>query len=259
VTLPEARVWAEFDVTPIVQAWVEGRNNGLILKAFGGGVFYFASSEWPEFPFRPMLTVVYRPTTSSSSNNPVTPTRRIEVEYPPKMNKGDSYTIRLSLISVKEEICTPVVEPRYTIEVATPKPEGTPGVPLEKRFGEQYNLVRASAKMTTVGFEFKLHDPETQPVDDEVHWRWGITPKESGEKEVILSLFAHWKGPSPPEITRQIWSTDPPLKISVQEPWLTKGQINILVILSSFLGSALDIPWLYERWKEHRERRRGRP
>ena len=203
------------------------------------------------------------------------PAGMVKVEYPPEMKSGDSYIIKLSLTSVKGGIYTPTVEIRYTAEVeaATPKPVGTPGVPLEKQFGEQYDIESAIARITAVGFECQLHDPESQPIDREVSWRWGIKPKvsekpEPGKREIILSLSLRWQ-PKLPEFSEieseDIWSDT--LWVSVQEPLFTRGQINILGTLGSFVGPALTIPWLYERWKERRatirkdkerKRRRGR-
>ena len=150
------------------------------------------------------------------------------------------------------------MEIRYTVEVATPEPVGTPNVPLEKQFGEQYDVVAAIAKMTAVGFECEPHDPESQLINDKVHWRWGIKPKEPGKKEITLSLSLSWK-PKLPELSeiedKEIWSDT--LWISVQEPLFTRGQINIMGTLGSLVGPALTIPWLYDRWKERQEKKRA--
>ena len=58
-------VWYEFDVTPLVQGWVDNpsTNYGLILKPLAGtNVQYNAySSEYPDPNLRPRLTVIYHP------------------------------------------------------------------------------------------------------------------------------------------------------------------------------------------------------
>jgi hypothetical protein len=54
--------WYAFDVTPMVQAWVQGQANyGVIVKASGKvSVQYdFASREWPDPAYRPRLVVRY--------------------------------------------------------------------------------------------------------------------------------------------------------------------------------------------------------
>ena len=265
LTLNEINTWAEFDVTSIVEAWVRGNNNGLILKASSSWwvKYSLASSEWPDPSLRPKLTVIYRPAMSSSLNDPAAtstpmPARIIKVKYPPRMSIGDSYIIKLSLLSIKGEIYTPTIEiSRYTLEMATPEPVGTPDVPLEKQFGEQYDIVAASAKITAVNFECKPHDPEYQPISDKIIWRWGIEPKKPpGKREILLSLYLHWKPKDPelPEEVKQVWGTT--LKISAQEPWLTRGQINILGTLGLIVVPALQIPWLLSRWKEWTERKK---
>ncbi|MGQ9567272.1 MAG: DNRLRE domain-containing protein [Anaerolineae bacterium] len=66
--------WYAWDVTPLVQGWVQGQpNHGLILKASGKvSVQYdFASREWPDPAYRPRLVVRY---TAGSTPTP-TPTR----------------------------------------------------------------------------------------------------------------------------------------------------------------------------------------
>jgi len=159
--------------------------------------------------------------------------KMIEVEYPPEMNTGESYHIRLSLISVREEIYTPTVEIKYRIEEATPEPVGTPNVPLEAQFGEQYKLVTAICKMTASNFDYEPGDEEAKSIADRIDWKWSVKPKEEakGNQEVILSLSMRWKPKDeklPGEKERDIWQTQ--LIIPVQKPWLTRGQVNILAI-----------------------------
>lgn len=207
-------------------------------------------------PYPPTLS----PTPSIMPTPTPTPARMIKVEYPPKMEIGRSYHINLSL--VKGGIYTPTVEKEYTVKVATPEPVGTPGAPLEKQFGDKYVVVAAIAKMTAINFDYKLVDEEEEAksITDKVDWKWIIKPKPEaeGDQEIGLTLYVCWEPISPefPEIPeKKIWSTT--LKMSVQESWFTIGQINILGTLGSLVGPALTIPWLYDRWKERQEKKRG--
>lgn len=188
-----------------------------------------------------------------------TPHRIVEVKYPAEMNIGESYHIRLSLISVRGEIYTPTVEIKYRIEEATPEPVGTPHVPLEEQFGEQYELVTAMCNMTAINFDHKLVDKEAKSITDRIDWKWSVKPKDEakGNQEVTLTLSMRWKPKDeklPGEKERDIWQTQ--LLIPVQKPWLTMGQVSILAVLSTLVGPALQIPWLYEKIMERREKRR---
>ena len=49
----------EFDVTPVVRAWLAGRvaNHGLLIRSVGRGRIKLASSEWPVSKYRPQLII----------------------------------------------------------------------------------------------------------------------------------------------------------------------------------------------------------
>jgi hypothetical protein len=54
--------WYAFDLTALVQAWVNGTvpNNGVLMRAwYSAGIFVFASNEHSDYKLRPRLVIAY--------------------------------------------------------------------------------------------------------------------------------------------------------------------------------------------------------
>jgi hypothetical protein len=142
------------------------------------------------------------------------------------------------------------------VVVATPAPVGTPRVPVERAFGPEY---RASAVANLVGAAFDV-DPlttEYQSLEQpRITWKWNVVPKKAGPQVVNACIKVRWEpiGGDGQIREREIW--DEELEIVVGEPWIATPQLNIVSLVSGLLGSGLSMPWLYERIRKAREKRR---
>lgn len=215
----------------------------------------------PTSTFTPAPTKIPVPTLTAAPTPTPIPTRIVEVEWPPKMEKERADTIRISLILVKGDAYTPVIEiSRHIVTIETPLVMGTPGMPIERWFGEQYDIV-AIANLYASNFTVQPSKYSPKAIDQpRVTWVWNITPLKASEEpqtvDLILTVLWEPRDSQLHEIERDIWRTT--LEVLVVEPLFTRGQINILGTLGSIIGPALTIPWLYDRWKERQEEKRAK-
>jgi hypothetical protein len=110
----------------------------------------------------------------------------------------------------------------------------------------------AVAKLVGTAFDIQPVVDETQSLQQSlVIWEWSLFPKSSGRQIVYVTVVGQWqpKGGGP-TVQRQLW--DSRLEIQVTEPLLALGQLNLLTLLSGFLGSALSVPWIFQRFQELR-------
>lgn len=187
------------------------------------------------------------------------PTVMIEAEWTRKMEVNCSDSIRISLKRIKEQPFTPTIEIiGHTVIAVTPTPFGTPGPP-EGAWGPEY---KASAIASLAGTAFKVSPviTEYQSLEQtEIKWVWNIMPEKPGPQIINASIQVKWEpiGGDGETIHRQIW--DHRLEIFVEKPLIATGQLNTFSLFSGFVGSALSVPWLYERIderiKERREKR----
>ena len=218
-------------------------------------------TEAPETPLA--ATPTEAPTDTPLPAPTLTPTPlpkvMVEAEWPSRMEIDRSDYVRVSLVRTAEGGFTPTVEVAgHTAVVATPIPVGTPGAPLATAFGPACKA-SAVARLEGAAFEISLLEPEVQSLDqDRITWDWNILPVKPGSQTVNACVIVRWQ-PSEGEwdaIERMVWRA--PLAIEVEEPWIKTGQLSVLSLASSLLGSVLTAPWLYQRISKIGERRRKR-
>jgi len=183
----------------------------------------------------------------------------VEAEWPRRMEIYRSDFIRISLVRTGEGGFVPTVEVAgHTVVAETPIPYGTPGALAEGAFGPEY---RASAIARLEGAAFEIAPLETgyQSLDQpQVTWDWNILPQQPGPQVLNARIAVRWE---PIEgdgaaIERTVWRHS--FYVVVERPWIKTGQLSLLSLISGLIGSALSVPWLYDRIKEVRKKRRKR-
>jgi hypothetical protein len=172
------------------------------------------------------------------------------------MGRGESEFIRLSLIRTKDQAFTPQIEVEgHSMSVDTPIPIGTPGTPIEAAFGSEYSGI-GIARIAATAFECTLSSPEFQSLEQpRLDWIWNCSSDSVGSHYVNLSLYVRWESVDKTDNAieeRQIWRNQIP--ITVFEPWVSKGQISIGSLFSGFLGTVFSASWLYDRYKDTKEK-----
>jgi hypothetical protein len=133
--------------------------------------------------------------------------------------------------------------------VVTAVPVPTPPFPIGPATPADVNARLAGAAFTIVSAS-----PEVQPVRAGPRWIWNILSTSPGRQ--IVDGVVELTLPNPDQPARPyralVWRDR--LEIEVTQPWITVGQLNLLALFSGLVGSALSVPWIYERL--HTERRR---
>ncbi len=181
----------------------------------------------------------------------------VEAEWPEKMDFGRSASIRVSLVRTARGDWEPTVEEAgHTARGATIVPVGTPEAPLQQAFGSKYEGC-AVANLVGSAFEVQAINPDCQSLDmPRVTWEWNLVAKADGLQVVNANVEAVWTpiGEEGKEIRRQIWRAQ--FAIRVTKPLIAKGQFQIFSIVEALVGSVFSVPWLHERWKELKEKRK---
>jgi len=199
--------------------------------------------------------------TQASSPVPPAPTPQVttvvEAEWPEKMEFGRSDAIRVSLVRTENGDWVPTVEGAgHTARSATIVPVGTPEAPLQQAFGSKYEGC-AVANLVGAAFDVKAINAECQSLDmPRVTWEWNLVAKTDGPQVINVNIEAVWTpvGGEGKVIQRQIWRAQ--LAIRVTKPLVARGQLQIFSILEGLVGSVFSVPWLHERWKELKEKRK---
>jgi hypothetical protein len=181
----------------------------------------------------------------------------VEAEWPVRIEVKHPGRIRVSLIRTSEGY-TPTVElPGSTAVVFTPIPVfgSTPGATLDQAFGEQYKA-SATAYIAGSSFDIEALQAESQSLDQpRINWIWSISSDNPGKNQGIeIKIEIKWErtGNAQDSLKRDIWSDH--IEIDVFQRLVAAGQINAFSLLSGSVGSALSIPWLYQKISERRPR-----
>jgi len=212
----------------------------------------------------PTLTPSPEPTVTPEPKGPtLTPSPEpmvmLEAEWPAKMEVHRADSIRVSLVHTTGQNYVPTIRiAGHTAVVVSPISAGTPGVPITRAFGSKYEAC-ANGEVAGAGFDVKPVTTGCQSLEQSnTTWTWSISTEHSGSQTVIVSIEVQWKpkdGEQP--IQRQIWQEQ--LNIFVEEPWITTGQLNILTLVSGFLGSGFSAPWIIQQIKgEDKKKRSGK-
>ena len=180
----------------------------------------------------------------SPSNQAVTPTMIIQADWPKQMEVDSSDSIRISLVRMQAINFIPTIQKDAEVYTTT-LVFGTPGIPIESAFGTEYSA-SALAKLIGVSFEIAASKEEWGLDQPEISWNWNLVSNKPGVQRVNVTIEGNWKSKTnKSSIQRLMWDRD--LEIEVIEPWIKKGQLTVASLIAAFLGSALSIPWLYEK------------
>ena len=139
--------------------------------------------------------------------------------------------------------------PGHTVIADTPIPIGTPGAPIQRAFGVEYEAF-AHAKLAASNFDFQSASLEYQALEQStVQWEWNISPKEVGDQLVNLSVEVQWRptGGQAEPIERSIWHSQ--LDILVKQPLIPTDTLNTMSVGSGFAGLILIVLWLYQKFR----------
>jgi hypothetical protein len=197
------------------------------------------------------------PVPPTASTIPVTPSAvpspplTVRTSWPTKMEVDRSDTLAVEVVQAEDGSITATVTvvPR-TVDIATARPIGTPGVPLPRAFGQDLDGYLA-AKLSAACFKPKEITAEYQSLDQAIlRWDFNIAPECDGKQIISMSLLSQWKSRSTGQVLKgpvQVWYRN--LETDVERPWLTTGQINLMALVSGVIGSGLAIPFLVGYFK----------
>ncbi len=179
-----------------------------------------------------------------------------------EVNRADS--LRLSLQYAAGQTLIPTIEVAGHKAIVTPiQPLGTPGVPMQQAFGPDY-AARAGAQLAGAAFAVQPVGEEYRPLAGEpLIWEWNLITDKADTQPVNLGVTIRWQQTASGETyeERQVWRHR--LDILVGKPLISTGELSMLTLVSSLIGSGLSVPWLYKRldnWrKERRKRKRRQP
>ena len=158
--------------------------------------------------------------------------------------------MRITLVRTANGDYIPTVSiPGHTAIAGTPLPL-TPA-PIEGDLGGDYAVV-AVARLVGAAFEITPLDPEAQSLNQPViTWQWSVLPKHTGTQLLQGAVELQWRprdGGAP--IRRSIWRAN--LTVKVGNPLFTRGEVNVMSLLTSLIGSALSVPWVVEQLQERK-------
>lgn len=134
---------------------------------------------FPTLPLLPTSTPLALPTPAT----PIVEHRLVEVEWPPVMRLGESDIVRLALIPYQEGYITTIEYPDHQVITQTIQTPSLPG----------YDLF-AVARLDGVGFELSPAGDQAQYLspEQELFWRWSLTPGNTGQQRLLVSLRFRW-------------------------------------------------------------------
>jgi hypothetical protein len=109
--------------------------------------------------------------------------RRVELEWPPRLRLGESDIIRLALVPTEAGYILTAEFPEHQVQsqtVRVPRPGG-------------YDLF-AVARLDGIGFRYSPEGDQVQwvPPGEAVAWRWSITPRDPGRQRLSVALALRW-------------------------------------------------------------------
>lgn len=241
LTTTKAQGWLEFDVTGLVQDWLQDaeHNYGMLVKSFESrwpSHEIIFSSDHPAASSRPKLTIKYEPAPPTSTPPPVTATstptpeptltptatptappirplgpRVVEWRWREVMNIGNPYKV------------VAVFRP------ATPPASSAP-IPLPA-------LLSIEAHLTAPSFTIVNDSAQEQALGDangSLTWSWTITPRIVGSQIMSLDLNFTWKPVLGARTDSGVWYETRVVK--VEKAWATWAQLNMARNWLALLG-----------------------
>ncbi len=176
----------------------------------------------------------------------------LQINWPHTLELGRSETIEIVLTGLPpglEGIAGAGTPPPAGLVTAVPVP--TPPFPVGPE-----TPADVSARLAGAAFTLVSASPEVQPVRSGARWIWNVIGTSPGRQ--VIDGVVELTMPNPAQPTRPyralLWRDR--LAVEVTQPWITVGQLNLLALLSGLVGSALSVPWIYERIRQERRRAR---
>jgi hypothetical protein len=116
------------------------------------------------------------------------------------------------------------------------------------------NEMKMDAKASVSGSAFTIsaNNPFEQVIigQKEVTWIWSITPNKPGAQIINYSLqFDGYHLESAGIYNGEI-------NIQVENKIFSPGEVNLANLITGILGAGISVPWLYEKYKEFKEKKR---
>jgi len=253
IAAKRATGWLEFDVTGLVQRWLNEptQNLGMILKSLDASApahFMFVSSEHPGQEERPRLTIRYEPalpaptgsprseptqandsvpTITSTSSPAATPTlivplspRVVEIHWRNEMDVGGTYPVRVIF-----------------------RPETGQATSSLSIY-----LLNVYAQVTAPTFEVVENAPLRQLLEqpeDTLSWSWQVEPRVLGAQTLAVDLLFDWRlasGGSGATMTeRGAWYQTKVIRVT--SPFRYRSQVVLLRGLLAAMGLVCLMSW----------------
>jgi hypothetical protein len=145
----------------------------------------------------PSPTTILTSTTQPlvSQPTPVPVSAKVEAEWPYRMILNESSSVRASLVYRDDMDITPTLEDDSNVGRVAPLNDELipPGMAIPDALGDGYNT-RITASL--VGSAFEIEPLNVRPYSlrdrEEVTWDWSVTPRQAGERELLLVVEVEW-------------------------------------------------------------------
>jgi hypothetical protein len=192
--------------------------------------------------------------------NPTFEGRVIEFEYPEEFRNGEAGTVRLGYKTTADSSDVPVLEGNVVSTTAI----------LESTYFDTHNGF-ARATVTAPDFTIESESSEEQQIrsGESLQWLWSLTPEQSGELDVIVTLRVRWVPKDPSSGLCEVvdeWSDARTIETVDVFGFLTIPQASLGGTVLAILGFVTQLPLLNEilgffvgrRLDKREERRRQR-
>jgi hypothetical protein len=181
----------------------------------------------------------------------------------------------------------------YTVSISSPpansteSPTPSPSVtPLIRRPGDESKVatavpfpiitvwktqdIYATAKIAGSNFNITPITRDWQQLDQgKAEWRWNVSPKQTGAQVINASVEIEFRSTvrnastgteekEKPVSGGTVWLEE--LSISTYRSWFTKDSFTIGSLITGLVGIVgtigISVPWLVERSREHRQRKK---
>ncbi|MCG8347941.1 MAG: hypothetical protein MI924_09200 [Chloroflexales bacterium] len=223
-----------------------------------------AGATWPSGHATPStMAPTAAPTIAGATPTPKTQYLEISPASGEQFPVNREFPVRITLgYSAGEITFTPHPDETSGV-VVTPRPIGTPGLPLQKQLEEQYGPGNAfiTTRLTGSGditppeqVRYRLRD------QDEITWVWLVVPKRPGSMTLFLEVFIEW-APDQGEAPTQYQVLAEAIRAEVYTPLAVFGNsIEFTTVLAGMGGMVTGavFTWVGQRlavWLNSRGRR----
>jgi hypothetical protein len=180
------------------------------------------------------------------------PPATLSLTYPRHLAPRGSEAITLNVSALRDlRLARPTLRAGQGAGTAPlPSPVGAAaGAGLADAFPGHTGYLVARLVLAEDAFAVTAALPERQSLDQgDLSWRWIVRPNGEGSHIATITLTGIWEpddGVGGP-ITRLLW-TSAELPIDVEEPLISRGQVQAAGLTSALLGAGFCAPWLLRR------------